>query len=132
MSIIVNICSVAAIHGVPYLSAYGASKAALMTFSQSLQAELNEYGISLVVVYPGYTKTRFFKSEKKVGKAVRPNGHYAPAQKVAGAITRTIERGRHELILSLEGKALAATHWILPGLARKVMKNIANHLLIKK
>jgi short-subunit dehydrogenase len=129
---IVNVCSVAAIHGVPYLGAYGASKAALMTFSQSIQAELNDYGISLVVVCPGYTKTRFFRNEKKVGRAVRPNGRYAPAQQVARAIIHTIEHEKHELVLSLEGKALATTHGLFPGLARNAMKKIAKHLIRNK
>jgi short-subunit dehydrogenase len=129
--IIVNVCSVAAIHGVPYMSAYGASKAALMTFSQSIQAELNEYGISLVVVCPGYTRTRFFRNEKRVGRAVRPNGRYAPAQQVARSIIHTIEHEKHKLVLSFEGKALAAIHGLFPGLARNAMEKIARNLIKK-
>jgi len=130
--IIVNICSVAAIHGVPYLSAYGASKAALMNFSQSLQAELKDYGVSIIIAYPGYTKTKFFKSEKKVGFAIRPKGPYAPAQRVAGIIISAIIHNRPEVVLSLEGKALAAMQGIFPGLARTAMNNIASHLTLKK
>jgi len=127
--IIVNISSVAALHGVPYLSAYGASKAALMTFSQSLRAELRDTGISLMNVHPGYTKTRFFRNEKIVGEARRPKGPYAPAQRVAAKIVNAIIHNRHKVVLSLEGKALAVLHGIFPGAARRSMKNIASNLI---
>ncbi len=55
--LIVNVASVAALHGVPYLAAYSASKAALAGLAQSLRAELHESGIRLLTVYPGYTRT---------------------------------------------------------------------------
>ena len=76
--LVVNIASLAAKHGVPYLGAYSASKAALAAFSQSLRAELADAGISVLVVYPGYTETEFFLKERNVGGAHRPPGPYAP------------------------------------------------------
>jgi len=126
--VIINICSVAAIHGVPYLSAYGASKAALKTFSQSLQSELRDDNISLLIVNPGYTETRFFENEKKVGRAIRPKGPYAPALEVAGLIISAIIHNRHEIVLSRVGKALAVIQGVFPSLARKAMKRIADQL----
>lgn len=128
---IVNICSVAAIHGVPYLGAYGASKAALMSISQSIRAELSKSGISIMVVYPGYTETDFFIHEKKVGKAFRPKGPYAPVEIVAGEIIHAIENKSEEHILTFEGKALAATKVFFPGIVRRAMKKIAENLIIK-
>ncbi|UCH14269.1 MAG: SDR family oxidoreductase [Bacteroidales bacterium] len=127
---IVNICSVAALHGVPYLGAYGASKAALVALSQSMRAELSKFGISLLVVYPGYTETDFFTNEKKVGNAFRPKRPYTPVQKVANEIIRSIENNKKELVLTLEGKALAITRAFLPGLVRKVMKKMAYNLTV--
>lgn len=129
--VIVNICSVAGIHGVPYLSAYGASKAALQTLSQSLQAELRKDGISLLIVNPGYTKTGFFRNEKKVGNAMRPDGPYAPVREVARSITSAMIHHRQQIVMSREGKALAAVHGIFPGIVRKVMRRIANQLMLK-
>lgn len=129
--VIVNICSVAGIHGVPYLSAYGASKSALQTFSQSLQAELRKDRISLLIVNPGYTGTGFFRNEKKVGNAIRPRGPYASVQVVARSITRAIIHHRKQIVMSLQGKALAAIHGICPGIVRKAMLRIANQLMLK-
>ncbi len=48
--LIINIASVTAKHGVPYLGAYSASKAALVALSQSLRAELAKSGISIMIV----------------------------------------------------------------------------------
>jgi short-subunit dehydrogenase len=126
--LIVNVASVAAKHGVPYLAAYGASKAALASVSQSLRAELCGTGISVMVVYPGYTETDFFAREKKVGGAVRPRGPYAPAPKVARSIVDAVEREKTELVLSWEGKALSLFQRFFPRLVDKAVARLAGSL----
>ena len=130
--LIINIASVAAKHGVPYLGAYSASKAALAALSQSLRAELAKSGISIMIVYPGYTQTEFFKNEKKVGGARRPAGPYASAKKVAKAIVKAIESERQDLVLSLEGKALTFSQSLMPWLVEKAMERIAYRLRDKR
>ena len=126
--IIVNIASLAAIHGAPYLGAYGASKAALAVLGQALRAELSEYGIKIINVYPGYTRTNIFDREKKVGGARRPDTHYAPASRVAGAVVKAIETEKQELVLSVEGRAMALIKGVLPKLVANVMERIASNL----
>ena len=126
--LIVNISSLAAKHGVPYLAAYSATKAALAALGQSLQAELAGSRISVLTVYPGYTQTDFFMKEKKLGGARRPAGPYASPQKVAQAVVRAIEREKHELILSVEGKSLGLCQGLMPWLVRKIMERIACNL----
>lgn len=128
--LIVNISSLAAKHGVPYLAAYSASKAALAAFSQSLSAELAGSGISVLTVYPGYTQTDFFKKEKNVGGARRPDGPYASPQKVAQSVVRAIEKDSREAVLSAVGKALSICLGLTPGLVRKAMERIAHKLKI--
>ncbi len=49
--LIVNVASVAAFHGVPYLSTYCASKAALVAASQSIRAELDGSGVEVMIVW---------------------------------------------------------------------------------
>ena len=128
---IVNICSLAAIHGVPYLGAYSASKAALMALTQSMSAELKKYGICMVAVFPGYTDTNFFNSEKKVGKAIRPKGPYTSADKVAREIIHAIKNEKEQHILTFQGKALSVVKALFPGIVRVVMRRIAKKLIIK-
>ena len=130
--LIVNIATVAAKHGVPYMGAYCASKAALVAVSQSLRAELSKSGISIMIVYPGYTKTNIFKNEKKVGGAHRPSGPYTTASKVAEAIVRAIEGEKRDLVLSPGGKALTLFQGLLPWLVEKAMERIASELRDKE
>ncbi len=120
-----NIGSLAAIHGAPYLGAYGASKAALAVLGQSLRAELAGYGIKILNVYPGYTCTNIFANEKKLGGARRPAGRYAPAARVARAVVKAIERETPEMVLTVEGKTMSLVKGALPRLVQTAMKRIA-------
>lgn len=126
--LIINVTSVVAKHGVPYLGAYGASKAALAVLSQSLRTELSASNVSIMIVYPGYTQTNFFKNEKKVGGARRPRGPYTSPNKVAAAIVKAVESEKRNLVLSKEGKALAFSQSFFPGLVERAMEKIAYKL----
>lgn len=130
--LIVNIASLAALHGVPYLGAYAASKAALAALSQSLRAELAGTGVRVLTVYPGYTRTPLFTREKKVGGARRPSRGYVPAETVARAIVRAIEQDRRELVLSLRGRLLNVLRGVLPAFVDQVMQHIAARLRVNK
>jgi short-subunit dehydrogenase len=126
--LLVNIASLAALRGVPYLSAYSASKAALAAWGQALGAELAGSGVSVLTVYPGYTETPFFAHEKQVGGARRPRGPYASAERVAQAVVRAIETGRQELVLSCQGRVLAALEALCPQLVGWMMAALARRL----
>ena len=126
--LIVNVATVAALHGVPYLAAYCASKSALVSFSQSLRAELAGSGVGVMIVYPGYTDTEIFASEKKVGGAVRPPGRYARAADVAEAIVRGMEAGGRDVILTAQGNALNVLRGLAPGVVKRVMRTMARRL----
>jgi short-subunit dehydrogenase len=124
---IANVGSVAGLHGVPYLGAYGASKAALAALGQSLRAELADGGIHVLNVYPGYTRTRIFDREKRLGGARRPAGRYAPPDRVARAIVHAIHKEKTELVLSPSGRILALVR-TSPRLTDRAMARLAGHL----
>lgn len=126
--IILNIASAAAKYGVPFLAAYGASKAALALYAQSLRAELRGTGITVTTVFPGYIRTGFFATEKKVGRARRPPGPYARRERVARAVVKAVERGKRDLSLLPDGKALGFAARYLPRLADLAMAKIAADL----
>lgn len=126
--LVVNIASVAAIHGVPYLCAYSASKAALVAFGQSLRAELSGSGVAVLNVYPSYTRTPLFDHEKRVGGACRPEKGYADAADVAASIVHAVERDRHDLVLSRAGRSLSLLQGLFPALADRAMARIASRL----
>lgn len=125
---IVNISSVAGLHGVPYLAAYSASKAALGSYSETLRAELADRGVRVMVVYPGYTDTEIFEVERRLGGARRPAGEYTSPDAVARAVARGLERDAREVYLTLRGRALSVLRGLLPPLVERAMLGIARDL----
>jgi len=51
------VSSLTAYRGIPFASAYGASKAALTNMCESLKPELGRIGIDLTIIHPGFVKT---------------------------------------------------------------------------
>lgn len=66
---ILNVASVAAFHPTPYLSAYGASKAFVLRFSQALRQELLKFSINVTCLCPGPTDTNFYHNAGFASKA---------------------------------------------------------------
>lgn len=58
---IINIGSTASFQPLPFMAAYAASKAFVVSFSHSLREELAPHGIKVICVCPGTTKTAFLK-----------------------------------------------------------------------
>jgi len=54
---LVAISSLAAYRGIPKSAAYGASKAALSCFFESLRLDLQPKGIDVTIIHPGFIKT---------------------------------------------------------------------------
>jgi short-subunit dehydrogenase len=54
---LVGIASVAGIRGLPGASAYSASKAAVLSYCESLRVELRASGVAVVTIVPGYIDT---------------------------------------------------------------------------
>jgi NAD(P)-dependent dehydrogenase (short-subunit alcohol dehydrogenase family) len=60
---IINISTLAAREGVPGMSVYGASKAALEALTRSWAAEFSDQGVRVNAVIPGPTRTEFVMSQ---------------------------------------------------------------------
>jgi short-subunit dehydrogenase len=118
---IVNISSIAGKRGIPARSEYSASKFAIQGFSEALRAELAKDGIDVLIVCPGLTDTNFSKNMLEQ-KARMPVDHMRgmKAEKVATATLRAIERGRHEVCLTFQGKLLVFVCRFFPRLADRI------------
>ncbi|WP_153396289.1 SDR family NAD(P)-dependent oxidoreductase [Ornithinicoccus halotolerans] len=90
---VVNVGSRGAYRGEPAVPAYGASKAGLHAFGQSMAVALAPHGIGVVTLAPGFVATEMAAAvlEGPEGDAVRaqsPYGRVATAAEVAGALLR--------------------------------------------
>ncbi|KST67843.1 SDR family NAD(P)-dependent oxidoreductase [Mastigocoleus testarum] len=88
---IINITSRGAFRGEPTATAYGASKAALNCFSQSLAQHLAPYNIAVTAVAPGFVETDMTRSllESPQGEAIcqqSPFNRVAHPEEVANTI----------------------------------------------
>jgi NAD(P)-dependent dehydrogenase (short-subunit alcohol dehydrogenase family) len=66
---VVNVCSTAALAGYPYVSAYAASKHALLGATRALAREFAQKNITFNAVCPGYVQTEVFeKTLQNIGE----------------------------------------------------------------
>jgi NAD(P)-dependent dehydrogenase (short-subunit alcohol dehydrogenase family) len=122
---IVNISSLGGKVAIPHLTAYSASKFALVGLSEGFRAELNQYGIYVTTVCPGLLRTGSpghaeIKGQHKkeyawFSIADAMPGFTMSAEQAARRIWNASRRGDGELILTLPAKLLAAFHGVLPG-----------------
>ena len=108
---LVGIASVAGIRGLPGAEAYSASKAAAITYLESLRLEMRPYGITVVTIAPGYIATPM--------TAINPYKmpFLLPAEKAAKIFAQAIARG--------------TTYTVIPwqmGLVAKILRLLPNWL----
>jgi NAD(P)-dependent dehydrogenase (short-subunit alcohol dehydrogenase family) len=75
--IIVNISSGAGLFGYPGGSAYVSSKFAIEGLSESISYELDQFGIKVVLIEPGFIKTNFSNAMVIAKKAQDPGSPYS-------------------------------------------------------
>ncbi|MBC7514720.1 MAG: SDR family oxidoreductase [Herminiimonas sp.] len=85
---LVGIASVAGIRGLPGASAYSASKAAVISYCESLRVELRSSGIKVVTIVPGYIDTPM----TQVNRYRMP--FLMPVERFAAAAVGAIDAGR--------------------------------------
>jgi short-subunit dehydrogenase len=74
---LVGIASVAAIRGLPGHAAYCSSKAAVVSYCESLRGECREYGVRVVTLLPGYIDTSLTRSNRYAMPFLMPADAFA-------------------------------------------------------
>lgn len=129
---IVFISSVASIYGIPFYSAYCASKAALRSLSQTLRAECADEGISVLHVSPDYTDTAFFSKEKITGGVRTHHEKRSGVDAVAKRIVRDIVHNKKETVLSFRARSLLITSCLLPWFTQAYFRRRAMKLILNE
>ncbi|HTI78554.1 MAG TPA: SDR family NAD(P)-dependent oxidoreductase [Mycobacterium sp.] len=88
------VTSIAGRTGVAGEAVYSATKAGLDTFADSLRVETAGSGVNVSVVVPGVVDTGFFETRGSPYTRSRPRP--IPAETVADAVVRAVERDRAE------------------------------------
>ncbi len=119
---IVIVSSVVGERGIPYYSAYSASKFALAGMADALRTELVGSGVSVGLVCPTTTESEFQTRLLREGpgqRRVRLRRH--SAESAARAIVAMARSRRRKRVLSLEGKFLALAGKLAPGLVDRAL-----------
>ena len=96
---VLNVASTAAFQPLPMQAGYAATKAFVLSFTESLHAELSGTGVSVTALCPGPVKTEFMEVANLSDDAeLLPEMFWASAQEVAKAGIRGLERGKRVVI----------------------------------
>ncbi|MCL1631891.1 SDR family oxidoreductase [Sporolactobacillus sp. CPB3-1] len=121
---IVNIASLAGIVTTPKSVVYGATKHAVIGFSDGLRLELEQDGIRVIVVNPGPIRTPFLSFADPSGSYVAHAGRYMlKPRAVAEKIVHAIEKNKRELRIPWYMGIGARLYQMLPVLFEKVFKS---------
>ena len=91
---VVWVASIGAFQPSPYVSAYSATKAYVMLFSEGLDFELKGTNVSVTTLYPGATRTEFFEvSDTKVNSIIESTMQ-SPTQVAEIALNAMFNRQR--------------------------------------
>ncbi len=100
---VINIASLAGLYGAPYVTAYTASKHALVGFTRALALEVSGQGVTVNAICPGYVATDIVWNaarniEQKTGKSfdqavealarINPGGRLLQPAEVAAAVVK--------------------------------------------
>ncbi|UCV28187.1 SDR family oxidoreductase [Ferribacterium limneticum] len=106
---LVGIASVAGIRGLPGAEAYSASKAAAITYLESLRLEMRPCGIKVVTIAPGYIETPM--------TAINPYRmpFLLPVERAAERFAATIARGTSYAVIPWQMGVVAKLLRVLPN-----------------
>ena len=106
---LVGIASVAGIRGLPGAEAYSASKAAVISYCESLRVEMRHHGIRVVTLAPGYIDTPM----TQVNTYAMP--FLLPAEKFAERAVKVINAGRSYAVIPWQMRGVSWMLRLLPN-----------------
>lgn len=110
---VVNIASTAAFQPVPGMAVYSAAKAFVRSFSEAVWHEASPYGVKVLALSPGATRTEFFDVVGTTSAAV---GRFQSADAVAAIGLRALDARRTPpgIVCGPANKVAAALSRFLP------------------
>ena len=133
---VVNLSSLLGYFGAPGVSAYVASKFAVLGLSESLRAELKPHGVGVTTICPGMINTAIVREGRFCGLAEGERDRIAETfatrgarpERVAKAIVRAVRRNRGLVTVTPEAWALRALKRLSPGLCAWLSGRVTQRL----
>src|SRR3954467_10580553 len=95
---VLNVASTASFQPLPMQAGYAATKAFVLSFTESLHAELKSQNLSVTALCPGPVKTEFVEVAELDGADALPGVFWDSADNVAKAGIRGLEKGKRVVI----------------------------------
>lgn len=110
---ILNVASTAAFLPGPFMAVYYATKAYVLSFSQAINGELRNTGVTVTALCPGPTKTNFEKAAN-AGSSNLFKGNLPSAQTVAMYGYKSMMKGKSVAVQGFRNKTLVFMMRFLP------------------
>ena len=115
---ILNTASVAGFEPGPFLAVYHATKAFVLSLSESLATELQNTGVTLTALCPGATDTDFFEKADMVNTRIFQKGNVMAPQDVAKGAYKALMNGDRVVITGGVNKAIVYSRHLMPESAQ--------------
>ena len=117
---IINIVTPAAYFDLPFMAAYTASRAGLLSFTRSLDEELHNQGVRVKAVCPAWVDTGYLENNQSDGNWYPKVSKYFPTistEQAADYVLQAIEGKRRELKTTFLLKVFELCYRCFPGLS---------------
>ncbi len=112
---IINVSSIAGFQPLPYWSVYAATKAFVLSFSESLWAENKVYGVRVLALCPGTTKTEFFDVADATGNTTEGGQSLTSPEEVVRDALKALKSGETNVVTGgLGNQIIINLHRFLP------------------
>lgn len=99
---IINVSSAAGFQPIPFMATYAATKAFVSSFSEAIAEENAEFGIQVLALCPGSTKTNFFAASN-IERPVQVKGQQSVDDVIETAMS-AIKSGRRKVVSGFANK----------------------------
>lgn len=93
---IINVSSAAGFQPLPFMATYAATKAFVTSFSEAIAEENRPFGIKVLALCPGSTKTNFFAASN-IDRPIKVKGQQTADQVVKTAL-KAVRQGRTRIV----------------------------------
>jgi NAD(P)-dependent dehydrogenase (short-subunit alcohol dehydrogenase family) len=113
--VIINVSSILGKRGMPFETAYCATKFALAGFSEALRTELVTQNIDVSTIFPGLVETEFAQAmDDRVGLPVPSAPVGLPARELARVIVQDARFPQPEIVMALDAQAINFLNTVAP------------------